>query len=538
MTPAALMRIRVHHFLALRAFGHLLGTCAIGSPGPVPPDPAIPMIPRVALFLALLAGLAVRPTAAAQPRLNVLFILADDYRPELGGYGSAALTPHLDRLSRRAVSFDRAYCQQAVCNPSRSSLLTGLRPDTLGLWNNGTHFRELKPDVVTLPQHFRIHGYVTRCVGKIFHNWHTKEKGDPRAWSAPEFLHYANHGDDAPQVAGALPPNHATGGPRPYGNVPMCESRDVPDEAYYDGRVAAEAVRVLAEVKDRPFFLAVGFWKPHAPFNAPKRYWDLYDPAKLPALDPRWPEGAPEIAGHDSREILGLAGARVTPTPAQAREMRHGYFANVSFLDAQVGKVLDALERSGVADRTLVIFAGDHGFHLGEHGLWAKTSNFELDARVPLMIALPDRRHGGRRTPAFAELVDLYPTLNALCGLPAVPGLEGTSLVPVLDDPSARVKPAAFTQHPRPAYFDREPAKVPLTMGYSVRTTDGRYTEWRDWTTGATVAREFYAEADQPAETRNLADDPRHAAARLSAERLLRAQFPSRAAGSRVGPAP
>jgi len=187
-------------------------------------------------------------------------------------------------------------------------MLTGRRPDTLRLWNNGVHFRELNPDVTTLPLHFKEHGYTTRNVGKIFHNWHTKEKGDARSWSAPEFLHYATHGDDGPQVTGPLPKNHASGGGRSYTNVPLTECRDVPDEAYYDGRVAAEAVRVLAEVKDRPFFLAVGFWKPHAPFNAPKKYWDLYDRAKLPPLNPARPVGAPDIAFHDSREVLEPCG--------------------------------------------------------------------------------------------------------------------------------------------------------------------------------------------------------------------------------------
>jgi iduronate 2-sulfatase len=479
------------------------------------------------LGLAAAAGFTVSGHAAAA-RPNVLFIMADDYRPEVGSYGSRALTPHLDRLARRAVQFDRAYCQQAVCNPSRSSMLTGRRPDTLRLWNNGTHFRELNPDVTTLPLHFKENGYTTRCVGKIFHNWHTKEKGDARSWSAPEFLHYATHGDDTPQVQGEVPRNHATGGPRKYLNVFMCESRDVPDEAYYDGRVAAEAVRVLGEVKDQPFFLAVGFWKPHAPFNAPKKYWDMYDRAKLPPLDPRRPVGAPEVAFHDSREILGLPDARVSPTPEQVAEMRHGYFANISYLDAQVGKVLDALDRSGVADRTIVVFVGDHGYHLGEHTQWGKTSNFEYDAWVPLMVATPGSRHAGRRTSSLAELVDIFPTLVALCGLPAAPGLDGVSLAPVLADPAATVKAAAFTQHPRPAYFDREPEKVPKAMGYSVRTAAARYTEWRDWKSGETIARELYLEADQPAETRNVVDDPVYASVRRVADAALRAQFPPR----------
>ena len=478
------------------------------------------------VFLALVASLA---ATAAEPRLNVLFIMADDYRPEMGSYGSRALTPNLDRLAKRAVQFDRAYCQQAVCNPSRSSMLTGLRPDTLKLWNNGTHFRELKPDVTTLPLHFKQHGYTTRCVGKIFHNWHTKEKGDARSWSAPEFLHYATHGDDGAKVPGDLPKNHASGGPRKYLNVEMCEAREVPDEAYYDGRVAAEAVRVLAEVKTQPFFLAVGFWKPHAPFNAPKKYWDLYDRAKLPPLDPRRPVGAPEVAFHDSREILGLPDQRVAPTAEQMMEMRHGYFANISYLDAQVGKVLDALERSGVADRTLVLFVGDHGYHIGEHGQWGKTSNFELDARVPLMIAPPRNPHAGKRTSALVELIDLFPTLVEVCGLPPAKGVEGASLAPLLRDPAKSVKPAAFTQHPRPAYFDREPSKMPQAMGCSVRTARVRYTEWRDWKTGETIGRELYAEDDEPAETRNRIDDPALAPAQREAERLLRARFPKEA---------
>ncbi|MDQ3623093.1 MAG: sulfatase, partial [Verrucomicrobiota bacterium] len=338
-------------------------------------------------------------TAAPAPKLNVLFIMADDLRPELASYGSPAITPNLDRLARRAVQFDRAYCQQAVCNPSRSSMLTGLRPDTLRLWTNGTHFRELNPDVTTLPLWFKEHGYTTRCAGKIFHNWHTAERGDRRSWSAPEFLHYANHGDDLPQVKGTVPPNEST--------APKCERRDVPDEAYYDGRVAAEAVRVLAEAKDQPLFLAVGFWKPHSPFNAPKRDWDLYDRAKLPPLDPARPAGAPEIAFHDGRELRGAPPNQITFTPEQAAELRHGYFANISYMDRQLGKVLDALEQRGLAERTVIVFAGDHGYHLGEHGLWAKTSNFELDARVPLLIAAPGSEGAGRKTHSFAELLDL-----------------------------------------------------------------------------------------------------------------------------------
>lgn len=478
----------------------------------------------------LLACLFVFSTVVAHgaEKRNVLFIMADDLRAELASYGSAAITPNLDRLAQKAVQFDRAYCQQAVCNPSRSSMLTGRRPDSLKLYNNGTHFRELNPEVTTLPLWFKQHGYTTRCVGKIFHNWHTKEKGDRRSWSADEFLHYANHGDDTPETTGELPPNLATESPLKYGQTSLCECRDVPDEAYYDGRVAAEAARVLDEIKSGPFFLAVGFWKPHAPFNAPKKYWDLYERDKLPPLNPARPDGTSEIAFHDSQEILGPPARQKQPTAKQIAEMRHGYFANISYMDAQIGRVLDALEKSGAAERTIITFAGDHGYHIGEHRLWAKTSNFELDARVPLHVAAPAMKGNGSRTESLAELIDLFPTLVDLCDLPLPPGLEGRSLVPVLNDPATTVKPAAFTQHPRPAYYDREPDKTPKAMGCSVRTAKVRYTEWRDWTTGALIGRELYDHRTAMPELKNGIDAAELREAQAEAEALLRRQFPAR----------
>ncbi len=475
---------------------------------------------RLLLLLTLTSGLQ-----ATKP--NVLFIMSDDFRPEIGSYGSAALTPNLDKLAARSVQFDRAYCQQAVCNPSRSSLLTGLRPDSLRLWNNGTHFRELNPDVTTLPLWFKDHGYTTRCVGKIFHNWHTAEKGDRRSWSADEFLHFANHGDDKPMITGELPGNLATLSARVYGNTSICECRDVPDEAYYDGRVAVEAQRVLQEVKDKPFFLAVGFWKPHAPFNAPKKYWDLYDRSKLPPLNDQRPEGAPEIAFHQSTEILGPPAKQTPVTPEQAAEMRHGYFANISYMDAQIGKVLNALDQSGAASNTIIVFFADHGYHIGEHSLWGKTSDFEFDAHVPLMISDLRPENRGKKTTALAELVDLFPTLVDLCGLPKPTRLDGESLVPILKDPNQSVKKAAFTQHPRPAYYDREPSKQPKAMGYSIRTEKVRYTEWRDWVTKKVSARELYLTEQDPAELKNHADDPKQADLQQAAAKQLREKFPN-----------
>jgi iduronate 2-sulfatase len=457
-------------------------------------------------------------TAADSPRPNVLVIMADDFRTELATYGSPALTPNLSRLAAQSVQFNRAYCQQALCNPSRSSMLTGRRPDSTGVWCNSIHFREPNPNVATLPLWFKEHGYQSRCVGKIFHNWHTEVKGDPRSWSAPEFLHYANHGDDKPQVQGELPKDFAT--------APLCTCVDVPDEAYYDGRVAAEAVRVLGEVKDQSFFLAVGFWKPHAPFNAPKKYWDKYDRARLPTLNPNRPAGAPEVAFHDGRELRGVPPNQRTFTPEQAAEIRHGYFANIAYMDTQLGKVLDALDKSGAAERTVVVFAADHGYHVGEHSLWGKTSNFELDAHVPLMIAAPGVSQTGQKSDSLVELLDLFPTLVELCSLPKPAALEGVSLAPVLRSPTISVKSAAFTQHPRPAYYDRLPSKTPESMGVSVRTPLVRYTEWRDWKTGEPLARELYDAASDSAEMKNAVDSPALASAQREAEALLAKQFP------------
>jgi iduronate 2-sulfatase len=472
------------------------------------------MMPRrlaVVVCAALLAG---SMAGGAEPP-NVLFLMADDLRCDLACYGHPLMnTPNLDRLAARGTLFHRAYCQQALCNPSRASMLTGRRPDTLEVWNLATHFRDRAPDVVTLPQHFKQHGYRTRGIGKIFHNWHTQVQGDPMSWSVPAVMHYAQHGTDLPQVKGELPANHTS--------EPKTQCLDVPDEAYFDGRIAELAVRALGELADRPFFLAVGFWKPHLPFNPPKRYWDLYQRlhVTLPA-NPGPPQGVPPLALHNSRELLSDKGRELSAD--DVRELRHGYYAGISYLDAQVGKVLDELDRLGLAANTIVVFCSDHGFHLGEHGLWCKTSNFELDARVPLVIAAPQRQAGGT-TQALAELLDLYPTLVELCGLAQPEGLEGTSLAPVLANAKQTVKPAAFTQHPRPAYYQQQPE----AMGCSVRTDRVRYTEWRDWQTGRVVARELYDHAADPHETRNVIEAPPDAQALESAISLLRKQFPLR----------
>lgn len=447
------------------------------------------------LAIALSTGLA----AMAGERPNVLFIAADDLRCDLGCYGNTTVqTPNIDRLAARGLQFNRVYCQQAVCNPSRASLLTGLRPDTLEVWDLPTHFRERRPDVVTLPQLFKQNGYHAQCIGKIFHNWRQDDyRGDPASWSVPAVMHYNNHGNDKPVVEGPVPPNLV--------DIPKIETRDVPDEAYFDGRVAKLAVEALRQRKQEPFFLAVGFWKPHSPFNAPKRYWDLYDGVTIlppdPALPPR---DVPPIALHDSREILRAFADRASgvPTPDETLALRRAYYAAISYLDTQMGKVLDALDAEGLRDNTIVVFWSDHGYHLGEQTLWAKTSNYELDARVPLVIAAPGLP-AGKQTDALVELIDLYPTLADLCGLDPRARLDGRSLRPQFDDPSSSFKAAALTQHTRPAYPSEEEPLV--AMGYAMRTERYRYVEWRSVSDGSVMALELYDHQEDPRETQNLA---------------------------------
>lgn len=431
------------------------------------------------------------PNVSAE-RSNVLFIAVDDLRVELGCYGQATVrSPNIDRLASQGTVFERAYCQQTVCNPSRASLLTGMRPDTLRIWDLPTHFRQNTPDAVTLPQLFKMCGYYTQCVGKIFHNWRQDDwKGDPVSWSVPSVLHYNSHSNDLPLVDGEVPPNHATG-------KNGTECRDVPDTAYFDGRVANTAVKTLRDLsqRDDPFFLAVGFWKPHTPFNAPKKYWDLYDRKDIPV--PRHittPESVPEIA---------LTSARFdgSAKPEELREMHHGHLAAISYLDAQVGRVLDEVDALSLRDNTIIVFWSDHGLHLGEHGLTRKTTAFELDARVPLIIATP-KHAAGQRTSSLVELLDLYPTLTDLCGLTAPREVEGVSLVPLLNDPSAKVHEVALTQTPRPNY---PRGKLPEVMGYSIRTDRYRYSEWRDFRSGKIQARELYDHQHDPLETRNIA---------------------------------
>ncbi|WP_231741857.1 sulfatase [Stieleria varia] len=440
-------------------------------------------------------------------RPNVLFIVADDLNCAIGPYGDpAAVTPNLNRLASRGLTFENAYCQQAVCNPSRSSFLTGLRPATVKVDDLRKYFRDTAKGgatLITLPQHFKNHGYFCQNIGKIFHNMGDTQ--DRRSWSIDEVLYTGTHAADTVYNNTPAALRKTT-----FNKAPVTEALDVPDTAYRDGQIANLAAAMLREhpAGGQPFFVAVGFWRPHLPFVAPKKYWDLFDPQQIPLPESMVaPTGAPTIAMHDSREIRGYGGVPADRpfTNEEVRHFRHGYYASIAFMDAQIGKVLDALQESGHAENTIVAFTSDHGFHVGEQALWGKTSNFELDARVPLIIADPSQPAGhGKSTSSLAELVDLYPTLASLAGIDGDLNrrLQGDSLAEVISDPSVSVKDAAFTQHQHPFYG---PPSNWQAWGYSVRTSDWRYTEWRSIENGEVIASELYDQVNDLHESSNVA---------------------------------
>jgi N-sulfoglucosamine sulfohydrolase len=428
-------------------------------------------------------------------RPNVLFIASDDMRPDLGCYGDpVAKTPNLDRLASEGTVFTRAYCQQTVCSPSRTSLITGRRPDTTKVWDLHTHFRRALPDVVTLPQYFKQRGYHARSIGKIYHGQGAPSVDEP-SWSEDPVLDHV-----AKKDAYLLAKN------RTGRKAASWEVTDRPEREYIDGKVCDHALAALETLAKgvQPFFLAVGFRKPHLPFNAPRRYFDLYGVDEPAVAAQERGEGCPDIALHNFKELRGYTDIPKTGPvpPGRARELRRAYYAAISFTDHNVGRLLEKLDKLRLTDKTVVVFWGDHGFHLGEHGIWCKTSNFELDARVPLIFRVPGQKDRGTCN-SLVEFVDIYPTLADVCGLEVPGGLEGVSLRPCLDDPDAAVKDAAYTQHPRPSYGKR------THMGYSVRNDRYRYTEWRDLKTGKIAARELYDHEDDAMEMSNVAGDAR-----------------------------
>ena len=450
-------------------------------------------------------------THAANTRYNVLFIASDDMRPELGCYGARHVySPNLDRLAESGTAFLNAYCQQAVCSPSRSSLMTGLRPDTLRIWDLATHFRDNVPDVVTVSQHFKNHGYHAERLGKIYHTGHGN-RDDKYSWSrSVKYPSASRYGPDGKAHLKRLLKEATDKGVdlkdnkfRPRG-LPW-EAPDVEDNELTDGKNAEHAIALLRELKDKPFFLAVGFSNPHLPFVAPRRYWKMYSKKSIkPADNPYAPKGAPEFALTNWGELRKYHGipAKGPLNAEQALNMKWGYFAAISYVDAQIGKLLDELERLDLAKKTIVVFWGDHGWKLGEHDAWCKHTNFELDTRAPLIVCAPQQKAPGGKTKALVEFVDIYPTLCDLAGLSKPKELEGLSAAPLLDNPNLNWKTAAFSQYPRSTGGKQ-------LMGYSMRTSRYRFTSWQARNNSKdVVAVELYDHIKDPDENINLATHP------------------------------
>ena len=443
--------------------------------------------------LALFSGVAAN--AADLQRPNVLLVCVDDLKPLLGCYGDPRIkSPAIDRLAARGRLFERAFCNQAVCAPSRNALMTGLRSTTLGIYDLGTNFRLARPDAVTVAQYFQKHGYRTEAMGKIMHHGHGNHE-DAASWTVPHWQPKAAGYSLQESTASTRP--SASGGPR--GAATECA--DVPDETYGDGMIAAEAIRRLeaaAAKPGEPWFIAVGFLKPHLPFVAPKKYWDLYSREQMPLPALRVPPvDAPDFAPTTWGELRQYSDIPETGplSDEKTRLLIHGYHAAVSYMDAQFGRVLDALDRLGLAGNTIIVFWGDHGWHLGDHGMWCKHSNYEQAARIPLIVAGPEVSQPGMKTGALAETVDIYPTLCELAGLPAPAGLDGASFAAVLRDPAAATKPAVFHSYPRASL-----------LGRAVRTERYRMVEWKPIGGPADKAVfELYDYEADPAETRNLA---------------------------------
>ncbi len=480
-------------------------------------------LPSLLILLLQPFAFSLRPSLAAK-QLNVLFIAIDDLRPNLGCYGDEiAITPNFDRLAAQGMLFNRAYCQLAVCGPSRLSVLSGVRPDTNQVWDLNTHFREALPELVSLPQHFKNNGYHTRSIGKIFHGSGVSMK-DPPSWSEDPLYESGRKHEwryaSAENRAVVTLKRSAT------------EAEDVPDSTFVDGLVcdaAEEALKTFSK-NEQPFFLGVGFRKPHLPFVAPKKYWDLYDPNDIPKRATKThPRGAPEYATRTWNEIEGYTDIPkdLTAIPDEKiDQLRHGYYACISYIDALLGRLIGKLEALDLSDNTVICLWGDHGFHLGEQGLWTKANNYELAARVPMIFSIPGQPNTGATSNALVELVDIYPTLVELCGLDIPDKLEGLSIKPLLKDPDSPWKTAAFSQYPRD-YTEIKHKRHGDVMGYAVRTENYRYVQWKDWKNGEILDEELYDHRTDPDEMVNVAEHIKHAASLFQHQRILEAGWMS-----------
>ncbi|TWT54517.1 Choline-sulfatase [Rubripirellula amarantea] len=434
-------------------------------------------------------------SAAEQRPPNVLMICVDDLKPTLGCYGDQhAVTPNIDALAARGLRFESAYCNQAVCAPSRNALMTGLRPQTIGIYDLGTNFRKAIPDATTMTTHFMNQGYRAEGLGKIYHIGQGNGN-DAKSWSVPWWRPRGSQYVSKQNIA-----NHwidRMGMKR----GPATESVDVADDAYADAKIAAEAVTRLERASkqpEQPFFLAVGFVKPHLPFVAPKKYWDLYDANALPMPEfTEAPENAPKFAKTNFGELLNYSDMRELKTidEATTRHLIHGYYAATSYMDAQAGKVLDALDQLGLADNTIVVLWGDHGWHLGDHGMWCKHTNYEQATRIPFIVA--SSKTTGTETRAMVETVDVYPTLCDLTGVVAPEVIDGISFADVVTGSASSARPHVTHVYPRNGM-----------IGRAIRDSRYRMVEWKKPAADADSATiELYDYVADPLETKNIASE-------------------------------
>jgi iduronate 2-sulfatase len=490
---------------------------------------------HVTLQTLCITSLSIASALFAGDKPNILFIAVDDLKPTIGAYTDEVPTPAIDRLAAQGTTFLNAHCQQAVCGPSRASLMTGKYPDHTKVWDLQTMIRDINPDIVTLPQYFKQQGYTTAGVGKIYDPRSVDKGADKVSWSQPYaqvwHLDYnAKTGKPTGHYHNAksksLAAEAKAQGKKGWGPVnkylfandgwPVVEAEDLPDDAYDDGAIAKYAVKELGKLakQDDPFFLAVGFKKPHLPFVAPQKYWDLFDrdAIKLAPFQHR-AEGSPDYAWHDSNELRSYNGvpAKGALDEATQRKLIHGYYASVAYIDAQIAMILDQLDTLGLDQNTIIVFWGDHGWHLGDHGIWCKHTNYEQATRVPLIITAPGSQ--AQQTTMPAELVDLFPTLCELTGLPIPTYLDGLSLAPSIQNADTKVRQFALSQFPRGS-----------KMGYALRSERFRFVAWYEVgkNDGArkgdtTLATELYDYQSDPLEKRNLVNDAEY---KLAAEAM------------------
>jgi len=471
--------------------------------------------------ILLLFGLFVSAATAADKPRNVLLILSDDLNVGLGCYGHPLVkSPNIDKLASMGVRFEHAYCQFPLCSPSRSSFLSGRKPNENGVLRNPgkdpgsdaaaahPHIRDLIPDTVTLPQLFKNAGYFSARVGKAYHygvpgDIGTSSLDDPASWNA--VVNPRGLDKDVEDEIQTIAPPGSKGAGRFGGTLSWLSVADDRGE-HTDGIGAAEGIKLLEAHKDKPFFLTVGFYRPHTPYVAPKKYFDLYplDKITLPTTPEGFKEQTPPLAITSNK-------AQDNMTDQQRKEAIQAYYAATSYMDAQVGRVLDAVERLGLAENTVIVFTSDHGYHLGEYGMWQKQSLFEQSAGVPLIIANPGAKNNGRSSAALAELLDIYPTLADICGLKSPDYLDGESLKPILDGSKTGVRAAAYTQVMR--------GQVP---GLAVRTLQYRYIEWDYGDKGV----QLYDMEKDPQQTKNLAHDPAYAEIRAMHHELCEERWP------------